>query len=465
MTNKTKKEVVDPIDLTEDYIESMIVNKIFSNYDYLALLLDNFDKRWFENRNIQTILNTMLNYYRKYNSLPTIDLLNQIFVKQSEKNKEINAKELSKELETALSLKTDTKSEDFIKESVLKYIKNKATYYAILDNLEDIEKNKNTSKCIERFQHIEGITFNTDIGFDYFNQLDKHLADVSNPEALIPLGFNHLDKLLSGGIYKDGRCLVMTMGQPGLGKSLMLGNLATNFLKQNLFPLIISLEMCEMVYGKRIDSQLSAFDITSLQHNIHKVKENIVNFKNVHKGARLLIKEFPPSTINCNHIQAYIEKLIKMNMYPDVIIVDYLNLLMPNKQHSGDNSYTSIGNVAKELRALSYIFKRPIISATQTNRSGYDTSDISMEHTSESAAINHHCDFLGALYQEDGDREINKMSMVILKNRLGGHIGKTVQFHVDYRTLALRDYSEIVTSPAAENDSVANSIIQDIHQI
>lgn len=463
---KEPTERLEKLDLNENKIQQIFLSKFLSNPDYATFVCDNFDARWFDNKNIQKIFEISLSYYKKYSMIPSEKVLKLLFEKIADKG-EFKKIELDLELDSAIGTRHDEYDDKFIKDKILEFTKMKSAYLAILDSISIVEtkdagKDKIINQCISKFQKILGMGVETEVGLNYLEDIDKHCEELANPESRLSTGFRQLDKVTNGGFYADGRCLIVFLGQPGLGKSVVLSNIAKNMIVAGKFPLILSLEMSEFVYASRIDAHLIGEDVNHLAFNIKKIKDFVSEFKKLHPSSKLIIKEFPPASINCNHIKAYIDKLHQMNMKPDALLVDYINLLKPNTTSNGDNTYVTIGNIAKELRALSYQFNIPVISASQVNRSGYDTSDIGMENTSDSAGINFHSDFIGALYQVEGDREANKLNMVVLKNRLGGQIGKVLEFFMNYKTLGLTDFC-IEEQP--NNASIDAQIVKELESL
>jgi archaellum biogenesis ATPase FlaH len=325
-----------------------------------------------------------------------------------------------------------------IKNNVEFYVKNKSVYYTILDGIEELENTKDVSKCIEKFEKINSISFDDDVGFDYFNQLDEHIQFLINPDSKLPMGIRWLDEVTHGGLLKEGKCLAVFMAQPGLGKSLMLGNLSYRWLKQNKTVIIISCEMSKDVYGRRIDALISNDDIDELHITHKETFSKIRQFKADHPDARLFIKEYPPGAIRTNDIKIYIDTLIAKGIKPDVIVIDYLNLVLPN-YITGEGSYFNILQVSQNFRALSYLYECPVVTATQSNGDGINNANIGLEHISESKGTGHTGDFICALYQLAEDIEAGIINGKILKNRLGGKHGKVHSFKLNEHTLMLED--------------------------
>lgn len=458
---KTKiEEVKKTIGIPEEQIEQLLLNKFYTSNDYRNLVLNHYESRYLYNENISKILDILVEYYHEYNDVPEKNVVSMILQQYGESDKTVDSKKLEMTFKNALEIDV-SKDEEFVKTNVLGYIQNRASYFAIMDDLEYIDKFGDVSNCIEKLQKIIGISFDTNLGLDYFAQLDEHFDEISNPEAMIATLYKAIDNVTYGGFPRLGKALCVFMAQSGIGKSLMLSNLAVNFIQQNLNPVIITLEMPEVVYAKRIDAHISEMNINSLQFNVDKAKEKIRDFHKLCADGRLLIKDYPPSSINCNNIKSYMDRVISSGFKPDVLLVDYINLLNTNSNNKNAGMYERVGDVSRELRALSYYFGIPVISATQSNREGWDTSDVSMSNVSESAGIVHTVDFLAALWQQEGDREANRLNSTILKNRFGGMVGKTNEFHIDYNSLRLKDM--IRTEP--EILTATQTLAQDLEHL
>jgi replicative DNA helicase len=216
--------------------------------------------------------------------------------------------------------------------------------------------------------------------------------------------------------------------------------------------------MSELIYGKRIDAHISGQDVNHLPINRDTVVEKIQDFKELYNST-LFIKEFPPNSINTHKIEAYLSKLEShIGRKVDIIIIDYINLLQPNQKTDG-GMYERVGEVSRDMRALSYKFTAPVLSATQSNREGWDTSDVAMSNVSESAGIAHTADFIGALWQQEGDREANRLNLTVLKNR-NGLIGRSYEFNINYKTLRITDVDreELNEEEETITDDIFNSI-------
>ena len=240
-----------------------------------------------------------------------------------------------------------------------------------------------------------------------------------------------------------GRALYVFYGVINVGKSIFLGNIATNILNQNKTVLLISLEMSEQVYAKRISSQLSKIAMNDLSMQIEPLKQSISGYKLQHKMSKLIIKEFPPKSVTPLHIKSYIDRLCRKGIKPDIIVLDYLNLLAPPER--GMNSYESIKQITEQIRALTYYFNCPVVTATQTNRSAYNESNPGLETTSESMGLSHTADCQFPIWTEEEDFELGIIHLGITKNRFGPRECHTI-LEIDYPTLSLKDPDDVSRS-------------------
>ena len=456
------------LDFTSDVIEKLLLKKALADKGWLNILSNIYDKRWFKTQMVGVVLKLVLNYYGKYNSCPNNKIIQLLLKKYVEVHPEENIK-LAEANEFLMDLANFeiTISDDALSQNLKEFIRRNAFYNALFDNAELLDRNpasydKVVDKCLENFDKVQRITFNdTDLGLNYFDEtaMEKHWDFIRNPEAKIKTGFPMLDSYTNGGVLKDGKMLFVIMAQAGLGKSVFLSNMAVNFLKQNLSVVVISLEMSQDVYAQRFDAHISNKNINQLKENEETAVERIKSFYAEYPQANLFIKEYPPRSIRSRDIQTYLENLKNNGHHFDVVIVDYLGLVLPN--HKSDSMYKDGLAVSEELRALSYMFKVPVISAVQSNTEGMNNEAIDMQNVAESRGIPHTADFMAALSQRQEDRASGIINMRILKNRLGGQVGKLCTFKLDPETLNLADIT-FDNNAMEDDDSEASEIIRNV---
>ncbi len=273
-----------------------------------------------------------------------------------------------------------------------------------------------------------------DLGLNFLDEIDKFVTAINQQDIFISSGWKWLDEKIGGGFLASGRALYMFMGQTNIGKSIFLGNIASNIAAQGKVVVVITLEMPETVYAKRISSKITKIPFRDLRDKSNDLKETLYIYKEQNPNAKIIFKEFPPKGVTVNHIKAYIKKLISKGINPDVIVLDYLNLIAPNE---GDNSYEKIKDITEQVRALTYVFKIPFISATQSVRSGFDTEP-ELQHTSESMGTAHTADVMIGIFQNEEDNVLGILRMSIIKNRFGPNEG-TRAMKIHYPTLTLTE--------------------------
>lgn len=443
-------------DFSNEMIEKLLFKKTLVDKKWLNIMSNVYDERWFSVPYLGKIMKLMLKYYDKYNSVPANNVIQALAKKYSENhpNDIIDAVAVQQLLVDVSKLDTNI-NEDAVNSNIKEFIRRHAFYDALNDNADLLlsqpgSYEKVVDRCLENFDKVQKITFNdTDLGLNYFDEsaMEKHWDYIRNPEAKIKTGWNSLDSYTNGGFLKDGRSLYLIMAQAGLGKSVFLSNLAVNFLKQNLSVVVISLEMSEDVYAVRFDSHISKKNINKLKENEASAIERIKEFYKQYPESNLFIKEYPPKSVTCNDIQVYLENLRNNGHKFDVVIVDYLNLVKSAK--NSDNMFQDGLDVSEKLRALSYTFKVPVISACQVNTEGMNNENVGMENLSQSRGVAFTTDFLMALFQTPENRENGLICARLVKNRLGGQIGKKMDFKMDPETLVLAD---VTFDSAIEDD-------------
>lgn len=430
-------------DLTNKIIELLLFKMVLNDSSYANLLMKKFDKRWLETDEMKYALNITLSHYKKYNNTPNRALLsayldkiaeNVDFVK-SHKNNILDCYDSAIELNIG-----SIGDEIFVRNQILSYIRDRGLYFAIMDNVDDIESRKDPGECIKAFEEIMNLSLDDDIGSDYLENISSHMDDLCSETNKCPTGIPSFDKTMGGGIDANGDCLVVFVAQPCLGKSLMLSNIAKNKLDQNSFVVIITLELSEKMYQRRFDAHITKRNIDELHRNRKYVEDELFDYAKKHPGAKLIVKRMPEGMTNTYMIQTYIDQLIKRGKrVPDVIFVDYMNLMIPNFTTYRSTMYERVGAIGRELRAMSFKYKTPVVSVTQVNTEGYNTSSVGLENISESKGTAHTGDVIIALTQEEDDVDAGIINAKFLKNRYGKN-HKKCRLKIDYETLIINDY-------------------------
>lgn len=439
------------LDFTSDTVEKLLFKYMLSDKNWTNTMSNLYDKRWFKVKNLAELVDCTLKYYKKHSEPPTCQVLQMLARKYKElhPDRDFQLQYVNQLISDVYASDAGLNSEVAVA-NIREFIRKNAFSYMLLDNVDilaESESEKSSERyqqvinmCIENFDKVQRVIFNDiDMGLNYFDPaaMTKHWEFLKNPEAKIQTGWESVDRYTNGGFLKDGRMLGLFMAQAGLGKSVFLSNLAVNFMRQNLSVVVISLEMSEDVYAQRFDAHISCKNINQLYKEEACAKDRINAFYQQYPDANLVIKEFPPRSVNTRAIQIYLENLKAAGHKIDVIIIDYLNLVLPNKQT--DSMFKDGMAVSEELRGLSYLMNCPVISAVQSNSEGMNTKEIDMQNVSESRGIVHTADALFALYQTPEQREEGMVGFKVIKNRLGGMVGKHSVFKMDPQSLVLTD--------------------------
>ncbi len=470
-----KQEEFHREELSSKTLELMLFREMITNQDFLSRLSGVMDLRWFRTPHIRLMAEFAMLFYKKYGGVLTRDLVESLIQKRNDAQaidaNKIDLNAALYDFNKAKELDLGPMDEATKISKIQAFVKQEAMRNALLDSATDLEK-ANTDGIIEstlkKFEDIQKILFEkVDLGVEMSKEevdgsMEDHIDYLTNPEARIPTLWNCLDDLTHGGFLKDGKFLAVFMAQAGLGKSNILANLGYNFLKQNLKVVVISMEMSQNVYLRRFDSLISKIDIDELGFSsmTSQLKEKVRNFYTIDcPGAKLNVKEFAPGSKSAKNIEAYVEKLAEVKGWkPDVLIIDYLNLIRPNAMNAkGDSSMYQDGKVvSEELRALSYRLEIPIITAVQCNSSGFNTADIGMQNIAESRGIAHTADFIAGLYQTEEEQDDGVFHMKVLKSRLGDK--KNLRFEFDKHTMEFRDINDVGDNNDMAVDSSKSSM-------
>jgi replicative DNA helicase len=351
---------------------------------------------------------------------------------------------------------------DFLVEQTDNFIKMRSMQTAVIksyDLIQDIDSYGKIEQYVKEAL-VSGMA--GDLGLDYFGQIAERYA--RKKEALvgnISSGFPDIDNLLleTGHAFAPGT-LNMFNGESNMGKSIWLGQVAINALGQSKNTVIISLEMSQDLYASRIDANIAKTPSDNLVSQENVVEARLTEFQKLHGGAKLFIKQMPTGTASALDIYRYLYDLKINGFEPDVVIIDYLNLMKPTSVNQGDGTYTRVKYIAEEVRALAVELQVVVWTATQLNRSGYSAVP-DASHTSESMGTVHTADFMMGIYQEDQDKDQGIMKGVIIKNRYGPN-NVFLRFHIYYMHLTISPGNSTGFQPSERDREIANNISQDI---
>jgi replicative DNA helicase len=440
-----KQTPAQKIDL--DFFENILLYNALTDKEYLSSIVSYIDPSFFKNSNVGKIVTRLVEFFNERGTLPSLTEFKTRLTSENDKKALSEIKPILNQIEGPFN------KEELI-QNTEKFFKERYIYKTILNVAEKFSDNTfNIEETLVDFEKAYNITLKENLGHWYFEDINKHVKDLTTIYNPVPTGWKFFDDKTEGGLFP--KTLTVFAGQVNVGKSIVLGNLATNMLMSDKNVLLISLEMSEFMYSKRISTQL-----TQIPHNDLKTfTDELVAQVNHLKGkvsSKLVIKDYAPKTVTVRHLDSFISKLKHKGFSPDIIIIDYINLILPIGKNL--NSYAEVKEIAEHLRALSFKYNIPFVSATQLNRGAFNTPSPGMEGISESIGLAATCDVICSLWQEEEDRELGIINMGMQKNRFGPNHGHAA-FRCNYSTLTLKetnlDYFE-------ENDSSTENVVRGV---
>jgi len=401
-------------------IEQLILRNLVHNEEYFRKVLPFLKQDYFINSIERNIFNDILAFSEEYNQLPSIDALS-ISIKERKNltNDEVEkSQEYIKEIETAD--KTNTKI-DWLINKTETFCQEKAIYNAVLNSISILDgKDKTHEKgAIPKIlSDALSVSFNSSVGHDYLENSDERYEFYHRKEERIPFDLEYFNKITKGGL--PNKTLNIALAGTGVGKSLFMCHVASSCMVLGKNVLYITLEMAEEKIAERIDANLLNVKVDELEKlSKEDYDKKVARVKKKTTG-KLIIKEYPTASASVTHFRALLNELnLKRNFKPDIIFIDYLNICTSSRIKPGAsiNSYTYVKSIAEELRGLAVEYTVPIVSATQTTRSGFTSSDPGLEDTSESFGLPATADLMFALVSSEELEELGQIMVKQLKNR------------------------------------------------
>lgn len=400
-------------------IEEVILSHLAYDEDYTRKVMPFLQEEYFSDPGQKTAYKLIRAYIEKYNSMPSKEAL-LIELNSVNGMNEIGFKNTKELIE---NLKKDATDVAFLLDSTEKFCQDKALFNAVSKSIQIMDgsdKNHDKGMIPKILQDALAVTFDTSVGHDYLDDFESRYEFYHRREARIPFDLAYMNEITNGGL--PGKTLNIILAGTGVGKTMFMCHNAAGNLAHGKNVLYITMEMAEEEIAKRIDANLLNVTLDELMVwplNTYKKKVESVRETTVGK---LLIKEYPTAAASAHHFRALLNELaLKKNFRPDIIYIDYLNICSSSRIKPGSNvnSYTFIKSIAEELRGLAVEFKVPIVSATQTTRTGYASSDVDLTDTSESFGLPATADFMIALISTEELADMGQIMVKQLKNRYG----------------------------------------------
>ena len=399
-------------------IEEITLSKLILNDTYTKKVLPFIKDDYFDTPSHKILFSTLSEYVNKFETTPEPNALKI----EVEKRRDIS-EEIYKEVEQFLNnLDRDAYNEDWLIETTEKWCKERAIYLALMESVKiaDGQDKTRTKDAIPSIMsEAIGVCFDDHVGHDYILDSDDRYDFYHKKEEKIPFDIEYLNKITKGGL--PNKTLNIALAGTGVGKSLFMCHCASSVLLQGRNVLYITMEMAEEKIAERIDANLLDIPIQQLSDPLlskEKYSSKLLQLTKKTQG-KLIIKEYPTASAHVGHFKALLNELsMKKGFSPDIIFVDYLNICA-SARYKGTivNSYTYVKAIAEELRGLAVEFNLPIVSATQTTRAGFGSSDPDLTDTSESFGLPATADLMLALISNEEMEELGQIMIKQLKNR------------------------------------------------
>jgi replicative DNA helicase len=433
-----------------EQIEFLILKNLIHNEKYLRKSIPFIKSEYFEDPHQKMVYEEIFSFVEKYNELPTKEVLSI----EVEKRDDINEDSFKSVTHLISCLDESPVENEWLIDTTEKWCRDRAIYLALLDSIaiadgKDDKKGRDAIPSI--LSDALAVSFDNHIGHDYLQDYEERYEFYHQKEEKIPFDLEFFNKITKGGL--PNKTLNIALAGTGVGKSLFMCHVASSCLLQDKNVLYITMEMAEEKIAERIDANLlnvGIQDIVDLPKPMFSTKVNNITKKTM---GSLVIKEYPTASAHSGHFKALLTELsLKKSFKPDIIFVDYLNICASSRYRANANvnSYSYIKAIAEELRGLAVETNVPIVSATQTTRSGYGSSDVELTDTSESFGLPATADLMFALISTEELEGLNQILVKQLKNRYNDPtIYKRFVIGIDRAKMRLYDCEQ-----SAQNDLI-----------
>ena len=398
-------------------VETLILKNLLLTEEYPRKVLPFIKQEYFEDKTDQVLFDVTNKYFVKYSAVPTVEALT-IEVSKITSLSDDQFKQITQTLE---SFDKETTELDWLVDTTEKWCQDRAIYLALMESIkiaDGSDQKKDAGAIPSILSDALAVSFDNHIGHDYIDDYEERYDSYHRVETKVPFDLDFFNKITKGGL--PNKTLNIALAGTGVGKSLFMCHVASSVLLQGRNVLYITMEMAEEKIAERIDANLLNIPIQEISELPKMMFDSKVNSLMKKTQGQLIIKEYPTASAHSGHFKALLNELaLKKSFRPDIIFVDYLNICASSRYraNSNVNSYSYIKAIAEELRGLAVEANVPIVTATQTTRSGFGSSDVDLTDTSESFGLPATADLMFALISTEELEEQNQIMVKQLKNR------------------------------------------------
>ena len=433
-------------------VEFLILRNLLFNEDYARKVIPFIKSEYFEDANQKIVFEEILKFVQEYNELATKEVL----LIEVEKRSDVTESSFRELVQLIQCLEDVPVEREWLTNTTEKWCRDRAIYQALMESIHIADGNdekKNRDAIPSILSDALAVSFDNHVGHDYLQDYESRYETYHRKEEKIEFDIDYFNKITKGGL--PNKTLNIALAGTGVGKSLFMCHVASSVLLQGRNVLYITMEMAEERIAERIDANLLNVpiqDIVELPKSMFETKVN--NLAKKTQGT-LIIKEYPTASAHSGHFKALLNELaLKKSFRPDIIFIDYLNICASSRYRGNStvNSYSYIKAIAEELRGLAVEANVPIVSATQTTRSGYGSSDVELTDTSESFGLPATADLMFALISTEELEELGQLLVKQLKNRYNDPtIHKRFIVGIDRAKMRLYDCEQSAQSDMLDN--------------
>ena len=447
-------------------LEITLLKNLIHNDEYARKVIPFIKLEYFEMRSEMILCQEIIDFIAKYNKCPTQEIID-IEIQNRDDLTETEYKEVREINQTLDKVETNT---EWLVDATEKWCRDRAIYLALMSSIK-IADGQEDNKGRDAIPHILSdalaVSFDNHVGHDYLEDYEARYESYHKKEEKIPFDLEFFDKITKGGV--PNKTLNIALAGTGVGKSLFMCHFASSVLLQGKNVLYITLEMAEEKIAERIDANLLDVNIRDLTDLPRVIFENKVTKLSEKTQGQLIIKEYPTASAHAGHFKTLLNELtLKKSFKPDIIFIDYLNICASSRYSKlgNVNSYSYIKAIAEDLRGLAVEYNVPIISATQTTRSGFGSSDIDLTDTSESFGLPATADLMFALISTDELEGLNQIMVKQLKNRYNDPtINKRFVLGIDRAKMRLYDCEQNIGGDLIDSGQQTDTIQEGAKQM
>ena len=424
-------------------LELTILSNLVHNEDYSRKVIPFIKLDYFDVRGELIVCQEIIDFIAEYNKAITPEILSL----EIQNREDLTEQEFKDAQDIISKLEKNDINTDWLVDATEKWCRDRAIYLALMSSIK-IADGQDEKKGRDAIPNILSdalaVSFDNHVGHDYLEDYEQRYEAYHRKEDKIPFDLEYFDKITKGGV--PNKTLNIALAGTGVGKSLFMCSFASSVLLQGKNVLYITMEMAEERIAERIDANLldvNIRDITELPRSIFESKVSDISKKT---QGTLIIKEYPTAAAHAGHFKTLLNELaLKKSFRPDIIFIDYLNICASSryKGNASANSYSYIKAIAEDLRGLAVEYNLPIVSATQTTRAGFGSSDVDLTDTSESFGLPATADLMFALISTEELEAINQIMVKQLKNRYNDPtINKRFVLGIDRSKMRLYDVEQ-----------------------